>query len=307
MVPAEQTGTLRPGYGRDVYEDAFLRRTSKEWLEDFWANDVPVQPAVPLGEILEDEQSRATTTSSTSTIPSPGASPFPACRSRSRRPRGAERRTRARRPHRRGARRVGTATARDARRRRRRPTARSQRWPLEGVKVLDLGNFLAGPYGAMLLADLGADVIKLESSTGDQMRGVEWSFVGCQRGKRSVAIDLKSPEARPALEALIRWADVVHHNLRMPAARRLGVDYESVKAVNPEIVYCHTSSYGPRGHARRLARVRPALPVVVRMGGRRRRRGQPADVAPARVHGPPVRALVGRVHAARAVPARPHR
>ncbi len=65
------------------------------------------------------------------------------------------------------------------------------------MKVLDLGNFLAGPYGAMLLADLGADVIKLESSTGDQMRGVEWSFVGCQRGKRSVAIDLKSPEARP--------------------------------------------------------------------------------------------------------------
>ena len=79
------------------------------------------------------------------------------------------------------------------------------------------------------------------------MRGVEWSFVGCQRGKRSIAIDLKSPEARPSLEALIRWADIVHHNLRMPAAHRLGVDYESVKAVNPEIVYCHTSSYGPRG------------------------------------------------------------
>ncbi len=113
--------------------------------------------------------------------------------------------------------------------------------------MLDLGNFLAGPYGAMVLADLGADVIKLESSTGDMIRGVEWSFVGCQRGKRSIAIDLKSADARPSLEALVRWADIVHHNLRMPAAHRLGVDYESIKAINPEIVYCHTSSYGPRG------------------------------------------------------------
>ena len=59
MLPADQTGTLRPGYGRDVYTDAFKRRPSKDWLEDFWAHDVPVQPAAPLGEILHDEQSRA--------------------------------------------------------------------------------------------------------------------------------------------------------------------------------------------------------------------------------------------------------
>ena len=100
----------------------------------------------------------------------------------------------------------------------------------------------------MLLADLGADVIKLESSTGDQMRGVEWSFVGCQRGKRSVAHRPEVAARRgPRSKRSIRWADIVHHNLRMPAAHRLGVDYESVKAVNPDIVYCHTSSYGPRG------------------------------------------------------------
>ncbi len=59
MLPAEQTGTLRPGYGRDVYADAFKRRPSKDWLEDFWAHDVPVQPAAQFGEILQDEQSRA--------------------------------------------------------------------------------------------------------------------------------------------------------------------------------------------------------------------------------------------------------
>jgi len=113
--------------------------------------------------------------------------------------------------------------------------------------VLDFGNFLAGPLGPMLLADLGATVIKVEAPTGDQMRWVEWAFAGCQRGKRAVALDVKSPACRPALEALLRWADVVHHNLRMPAARRLGLDAASVRAVNPDVVFCHVSSYGPTG------------------------------------------------------------
>jgi crotonobetainyl-CoA:carnitine CoA-transferase CaiB-like acyl-CoA transferase len=245
ILPAEMTGTLRPGYAREVYVDAFLKRPSKDWLEDFWANDVPAQPAVPLGEILHDEQARAndyvldvddpvagtiTTAGMPLTINPPqavrGTAPdlgahtdevFAEWTSE---------------PH---APRAGTNGAPD------------QRWPLEGVKVLDLGNFLAGPFGPMQLADLGADVIKLESATGDPMRHVEWSFVGCQRGKRSIAIDLKSADARPALEALIKWADVVHHNLRMPAAKRLGLDDESVRAINPDVVFCHTSSYGPRG------------------------------------------------------------
>jgi crotonobetainyl-CoA:carnitine CoA-transferase CaiB-like acyl-CoA transferase len=99
----------------------------------------------------------------------------------------------------------------------------------------------------MLLADLGADVVKVEPPGGEGMRWVEWSFFGCQRGKRAVALDLKSAAARPAVDALIARADVFHHNLRMPAARRLGIDEDSVRAVNPEIIYCHTSSYGPRG------------------------------------------------------------
>jgi crotonobetainyl-CoA:carnitine CoA-transferase CaiB-like acyl-CoA transferase len=99
----------------------------------------------------------------------------------------------------------------------------------------------------MLLADLGADVIKVESTSGDAMRPTAWAFAGCQRGKRGVALDLKAPQARHALEALVRWADVVHHNVRLPAARRLGIDYDSLRPWNPDMVYCHTSSYGPRG------------------------------------------------------------
>jgi crotonobetainyl-CoA:carnitine CoA-transferase CaiB-like acyl-CoA transferase len=122
-----------------------------------------------------------------------------------------------------------------------------QRYPLEGLKVLDFGNFLAGPLGPMLMADLGAVVIKVESTQGDPMRWGDWAFAGCQRGKRSVALDLKSPETRPTVDALLRWADVVHHNLRRPAAKRLGLDAASVRAINPELIFCHVSSYGPSG------------------------------------------------------------
>ena len=245
MLPAEQTGTLRPGYAREVYEAAFLRRPSKDWLESFWANDVPVQPAVPLGEILHDEQSRVNGYVIDIDDPVAGGrittGGMPLTIEPPQRVRGTAPELGAHTAEVLAEWTSHSATAPSA------TAPNGTRWPLDGVKVLDLGNFLAGPFGPMQLADLGADVIKLESATGDPMRHVEWSFVGCQRGKRSIALDLKSPEARPALEALIRWADVVHHNLRMPAARRLGVDYDSVRAIKPDVIYCHTSSYGPRG------------------------------------------------------------
>ncbi len=245
ILPAELTGTLRPGYAREVYVEAFLRRPSKDWLEEFWANDVPVQPAVPIGEILHDEQARANdyvldvddpVAGSITTAGMPLSINPPQTVRGTAPDLGAH--TDEVLAEWNAAERASDAATNGA---------AGQRWPLEGVKVLDLGNFLAGPFGPMQLADLGADVIKLESATGDPMRHVEWSFVGCQRGKRSIAIDLKSADARPALEALIKWADVVHHNLRMPAAKRLGLDYESVRAINPDAVYCHTSSYGPQG------------------------------------------------------------
>ncbi|HXY91828.1 MAG TPA: CoA transferase [Acidimicrobiia bacterium] len=248
MLPAEQTGTLRPGYAREVYVEAFKRRPSKDWLEDFWAHDVPVQPAVPLGEVLHDEQSRANEyvieiddpVAGHITVPGLPLTISPPQRVRGTAPDLGAHTDEVRAEWQASNRAKGTGADSNGER-------GTQRWPLEGVKVLDLGNFLAGPFGPMLLADMGAEVVKLESATGDPMRHVEWSFIGCQRGKRSVALDLKSPDARPALEALIRWADVVHHNLRMPAAKRLGLDYESVRAVKPDVVFCHTSSYGPRG------------------------------------------------------------
>jgi len=127
------------------------------------------------------------------------------------------------------------------------PNGASLTYPLEGLKVLDLGSFLAGPLAPMIMAMLGAEVIKLESAGGDLMRHAEWAFAACQRGKRSIALNLKDPAGRPVLEKLVKWADVVHHNMRMPAANKLGLDYQSLRAINPDIVYCHVSSYGPIG------------------------------------------------------------
>jgi crotonobetainyl-CoA:carnitine CoA-transferase CaiB-like acyl-CoA transferase len=220
---------------------AFRTRPSAEWLEDLWAHDVPAQPALAYGAIYGDEQSRANGYVIELDDPEVGRITVPGVPLTIHPPQEIKGPAPRLNQH---ADQVATEW--------REPRAKierqgiGQRWPLEGIRVLDLGNYLAGPYGPMLMADLGADVVKLEATTGDPMRP-GWPFAGCQRGKRAVALDLKSPAARPAFEALVRWADVIHHNLRMPAARRLGVDFASVRAINPDIIYCHASSYGPIG------------------------------------------------------------
>jgi crotonobetainyl-CoA:carnitine CoA-transferase CaiB-like acyl-CoA transferase len=222
--------------------EAFRHRSSDEWLADLWAHDIPAQPAVGLGAILNDEQAvanryvvdvddpevgRVSLAGLPLTLDPPAMVRGPAPSVAGGAPDWSA---------------PGSA-GRD------RPAVRPAGGssPLSGLKVLDFGNFLAGPLGPMLLADLGATVVKVEATTGDPMRWADWPFAGCQRGKRAVALDLKSPASRPAVEALIRWADVVHHNLRLPAARRLGLDQASIRAVNPDAIVCHVSSYGPDG------------------------------------------------------------
>jgi crotonobetainyl-CoA:carnitine CoA-transferase CaiB-like acyl-CoA transferase len=119
--------------------------------------------------------------------------------------------------------------------------------PLAGVRVLDLGVAVAGPWGTMMLSDLGADVIKV-----NQLHDAYWMrshiAMGCNRGKRSIAMNLKQPEAMELLLELVRTADIVQHNMRYDAAERLGVDYERLRAVNPALIYCHTRGFelGPR-------------------------------------------------------------
>jgi crotonobetainyl-CoA:carnitine CoA-transferase CaiB-like acyl-CoA transferase len=128
-----------------------------------------------------------------------------------------------------------------------RPARRPLTHALEGVKILDLGNFLAGPFGPMLLGDLGATVYKLESPEGDQMRPVTQPFNGCQRGKLDIVVDLKTAEGREIAHQLIREVDVVHHNMRPGVAERLGVDYETARQLNPSVIYCHTTMWGNDG------------------------------------------------------------
>jgi crotonobetainyl-CoA:carnitine CoA-transferase CaiB-like acyl-CoA transferase len=118
---------------------------------------------------------------------------------------------------------------------------------LEGVRILDFGAFYAGPYSSRLLADLGAQVIKVEPLLGDQLRGIERPFYSAQANKRAIAANLKDPSLAKATKRLLQWADLVHHNLRPGAADRLGLDYESVRRVNPSIIYLYAPGWGSTG------------------------------------------------------------
>jgi len=118
---------------------------------------------------------------------------------------------------------------------------------LEGVRILDVGAYFAGPYSSRLLADFGADVIKLEPVQGDPMRGFVTTFNVAQAGKRGLAVDLKDASLTRALRRLVEWADVVHHNLRPGAAERLGLDYGTVSRLNPRAVYLYAPGWGAQG------------------------------------------------------------
>ena len=123
---------------------------------------------------------------------------------------------------------------------------------LDGVRVLDAGAYFAGPYSSRLLADLGADVIKLEPPTGDQLRGVQQTFRSAQANKRGLAVNLKHPEAAPIVDDLIEWADVISHNMRPGVAERLGFGAERVQERNPRVVYTYSPGWGTTGpHAGR--------------------------------------------------------
>ena len=119
--------------------------------------------------------------------------------------------------------------------------------PLDGITVLDLGTIYAGPYNGMLLSDLGASVIKVEPLDGDPWRAFAIGFLGVNRGKRSVALDLKRPEGREAFFDLVRKADVVTDNFRAGVLQRLGMDYDALSALNPRIICCSLSPFGASG------------------------------------------------------------
>jgi crotonobetainyl-CoA:carnitine CoA-transferase CaiB-like acyl-CoA transferase len=131
---------------------------------------------------------------------------------------------------------------------RRRPPPVAPTSPLEGVVVLDLGLAVAGPFGTQVLGDLGADVIKVNNAVFDKYWMRNHIAFACNRSKRSITIDLKTPDGLAILHELVAGADVVQHNMRADAARRLHVDEASLRAHRPDLIYCHTRGHdrGPR-------------------------------------------------------------
>ena len=136
--------------------------------------------------------------------------------------------------------------------------------PFTGVKILDFTRVLAGPYGSYQLALLGADVIKVESRDGDDMRfgnrandwekrGLAAPWVAVNAGKRSITLDLKKPKALEVIKRLVAKADVVMENFRPGVMDKLGIGYETLKAINPRLIYCAVSGFGQVGPQRATA------------------------------------------------------
>ena len=128
------------------------------------------------------------------------------------------------------------------------------RGPLSGIRVLDLSAYIAGPYGCSLLADMGADVVKVEPPSGDNLRkypstleSESRAFLGINRSKRGLVLDLKKPEGLAVLMKLLETADVFVHNFRPSVPPRLGIDYERFRALHPRLIYCVVNGYGETG------------------------------------------------------------
>jgi crotonobetainyl-CoA:carnitine CoA-transferase CaiB-like acyl-CoA transferase len=119
--------------------------------------------------------------------------------------------------------------------------------PLEGVRILDFSSFFAVGFCGRILSDLGADVIKVETPDGDQMRPLPDVFDAAQRGKRDIVINLKTAEGVELAKRLVASADVITQNLRPGKADKLGIGYEALKAVNPNLIYAYLPGYGSKG------------------------------------------------------------
>ena len=177
--------------------------------------------------------------------------------------------------------------------------------PLSGTRVVDLTRALAGPYCSLLLGDMGADVIKIElPGSGDETRqwgppfvaGESSYFMSVNRNKRSVTLDLKSPDALEALRRLVQSADVLVENFRPGTMERFGLAYEAARELNPSLVYCSVSGFGQTGPRAR----QPAYDAILQgMGGVQYLSGE-ADGIPTRV-GVPIADITAGMFAAYAV------
>jgi formyl-CoA transferase/CoA:oxalate CoA-transferase len=177
--------------------------------------------------------------------------------------------------------------------------------PLSGYRVLELAHLIAGPVCGMYLADMGADVVKIEHPTGgdasrtaygSQLGGESAVFVTVNRNKRSVALDLARPEGRAAFDRLVARADVVLEAYRGGVAERLGIDWPRLARLNPRLVYCSLSAFGPDGPWRD----KPGVDMLVQaMGGLMAVIGEPDG--PPMLCGAPVLDTIGALMAGQGI------
>ena len=175
--------------------------------------------------------------------------------------------------------------------------------PLDGLRVIELAHIMAGPACGLMLADMGADVVKIEKlGSGDDTRrflppdinGESAAYMMMNRNKRGVALDLKDPDGKAVLMALLKEADVIIENYRHDTMARLGLDYETLKAINPGIIYCEISGFGRTGPYRE----RGGFDLIAQgMSGLMSVTGEQANRPPVKV-GPPVTDITAGILAA---------
>ncbi len=142
---------------------------------------------------------------------------------------------------------------------------------LQNVRILDLSRMLAGPYGSMLLGDLGAEVIKIEEPSGDftrtpaqyHMGGIGAYFLAINRNKKSIVLDLTTQKGREVFHDLVKISDVVYDNLRPAVLKKIGADYETLRKINPKVISCSVSGFGQDGPDRDL----PAYDLTIQARG----------------------------------------
>jgi len=175
--------------------------------------------------------------------------------------------------------------------------------PLSGIRVADFSHVMAGPYASYLLRLLGAEVIKIEPpGQGDPMRnygadrrfdGMSPAFIGVNAGKKSIALDLKQAEQLDVAKKIVAQSDVLLENFRPGVMARLGLDYDSARALNPQLVYCSVSGYGQSGPLRDW----PAIDNIVQATSGMMNLGGSSDDPPMRVGFPVVDTLTGQTAA----------
>lgn len=242
---------------RDYIPEAFKLRPRQEWVDLFVAQDLAAVPVLRPGQVLDDEQVKHANMALTIEHAEHGAirqaaPPLVFEKSTLARPKRAP----IRGQHNAEIRALASAPPP---KQAAAPAPQPLRHALEGIRVLDFASFFASPYGAKMLSDLGADVIQVEVPGGDQMRPLPNPFEGAQRGKRNIVLNLKTAEARAIVHELVRTADVVVHNQRPGKAEKIGLDYKTLSAINPKLVYCYLPGYGSSGPRSQLKSFAPLI------------------------------------------------